>query len=53
MTKEEVIQEILLVCKAGNVCSIDEVLLALSFKTLSELVSIATELNIKTTNLPL
>ena len=48
MNKEEMIAEILLVCKANSVPNSGDIFLSLAFRTESELKSICHELHINT-----
>lgn len=45
--KRRLMDEILLCCKANNVPNLDELMLSLAFRTISELVSISKELHLK------
>ena len=48
LTKEEMITEIMLCCRANNVPNDGDVFLALAFRTEPELIKICQELHIKT-----
>ena len=48
MTKEAMIAEILIACKANGVPNLDEVFFALAFRAESELRAICAELHIQT-----